>query len=73
MPSIHAAALVAQLAGPNCGLNLGAEITPGDAWFTGCTVPSITNPQGVRLWENPFSPAGVTAEPAGPALPIGAP
>jgi hypothetical protein len=58
--------LLAQLSGPPCGFNYGMEITPQNMPLTGCTVPSKDNPYGTRLRMDPFSPAGVRAEPAGP-------
>ena len=63
--------LLAQLAGPPCGWNYGVVITPENAPITGCTVPDRGNPYGTRLRMDPFTPAGVRAEPAGPApLPV---
>ena len=56
--------LLAQLSGPTCGWNNGMEITPENMPLTGCTVPSKTDPQGVRLRIDPFSPSGLRAEPA---------
>jgi hypothetical protein len=60
--------LLAQLSGPPCGWNYGVEITPENMPLTGCTVPSKTDPYGVRLRMDPFSPSGVRAEPARPSL-----
>lgn len=60
--------LLAQLSGPPCGWNYGIEITPENMPLTGCTVPSKTDPYGVRLRMDPFSPSGVRAEPARPPL-----
>jgi hypothetical protein len=63
--------LLAQLSGPPCGWNYGVEITPENSPVMGCTVPSKTDPYGVRLRMDPFTPGGVRAEPAGPApLPV---
>ena len=60
--------LLAQLSGPACGWNSGMEITPENMPLTGCTVPSKSDPYGVRLRMDPFSPSGLRAEPARPKL-----
>lgn len=60
--------LLAQLSGPPCGWQYGFENTPENNPVTGCTVPSKTDPYGVRLRMDPFSPSGVRAEPARPSL-----
>lgn len=60
--------LLAQLSGPPCGWQYGIENTPENNPVTGCTVPSKTDPYGVRLRMDPFSPSGVRAEPARPTL-----
>lgn len=56
-------ALLAQLSGPVCG-QYGS--TPFNNGSLGCTVPSNTDPWGTRLIEDPYSPGGVRAKPAGP-------
>lgn len=56
--------LLAQLAGPRCGWNYGADITPENSPYVGCVVPSKTDPGGTRLRQDMFSPSGVRAEPA---------
>jgi hypothetical protein len=58
--------LLAQLAGPACGWNYGAEITPENSPYVGCVVPSKTDPGGTRLRLEMFSPSGLRAEPARP-------
>ena len=60
--------LLAQLSGPACGWNNGMEITPENMPLTGCTVPSKSDPYGVRLRMDSFSPSGLRAEPARPKL-----
>lgn len=59
--------LLAQLAAPYCGYNYGVEITPQDAPFTGCYVPSWSGQGGAVLREDPLSPGGVRATPVLPA------
>ncbi len=55
--------LLAQLAGPPCGWNYGVEITPQDSPFLGCTIPDADGNYRTRLRMDPFTPAGVRAEP----------
>jgi hypothetical protein len=67
--------LLAQLAAPYCGYNYGVEITPQDAFVTGCYVPSWSGQEsearrgqgGAVLREDPLSPGGVRATPVLPA------
>lgn len=61
------ALLIAQLAGPAC---FDYGITPENSGSLGCTVPGPidgSNPWGSRLRQDPFTPGGIRAEPAGPA------
>ena len=58
--------LLAQLAGPACGGLYG--ITPENSPYVGCTIPSTTDPYGVRLRMDPLTPGGIRAEPARPSL-----
>ena len=61
------ALLIAQLAAPYCGWNYGTEITPSDAFVTGCFVPSWQGQGGAVLRTDPLSPGGLRATPVGPA------
>ena len=55
--------LLAQMMGPVWG-QYGS--TPFNNGSLGCTVPSSESPYGTRLIEDPYTPAGVRAVPAGP-------
>lgn len=57
--------LIAQLVtpGPYCGDNFGTWITPEDAPFTGCVVPSWGGQGGAVIREDPYSPGGYRATP----------
>jgi hypothetical protein len=59
--------LIAQLAGPRCN---EYGITPYTSPVVGCTISGpigSPDPYGIRLRYDPLTPAGVRAEPAGPA------
>jgi hypothetical protein len=61
------ALLIAQLAAPYCGNNYGTDITPQDAFVTGCYVPSWSGQGGAVLRVDPLSPGGLRATPVGPS------
>lgn len=60
--------LLAQLAAPACGWNNGVEITPENSYVLGCSVPDASGNYGTVLRMDPFTPGGLRAEPAAPAL-----
>jgi hypothetical protein len=68
MISFIFSSLIAQV--PYCGWNYGVEITPEDAWLTGCFIPSWKNDgSGTQIKIDVFSPGGVRATPVPPRQP----